>query len=323
MRRPFLILQQVDYSVRLTWELNHDEFQITNPAWQGFLKTLVPNAANGLGLTPDEVRIEPYKLLLYEKGSFFKPHKDSEKTPGMIGSLVVCLPSKHEGGAVHLSHAGNEQLFATAPSSAFDLTALAWYSDVTHQVKEVTSGYRLALTYNIVQKAGVGKSAGFFLQRQEQLRGLLARWPTEFPTVSKMVLFTDHKYTPKSLSASNLMKGRDRAVFESLRSLCAETGMYMFLANVQKRESDYGESNDDEEEEGIFLERLCTPDGKSVLEDVEIAEDDILGPDPYASRKPDKTEEGEYTGNESQPTMYRYYNSVGLQPFIYGFFLQN
>ena len=30
-----------------------------------------------------------YKMVLYEEGGFFKAHKDTEKEPGMFGSLVV------------------------------------------------------------------------------------------------------------------------------------------------------------------------------------------------------------------------------------------
>jgi hypothetical protein len=41
-----------------------------------------------------------YKLVLYEDGGFFKPHKDSEKEPGMFASLVVQLPCRHSSGAL-------------------------------------------------------------------------------------------------------------------------------------------------------------------------------------------------------------------------------
>lgn len=266
------------------------------------------DAANGLGLKPEEIRVEPYKLLLYEPGSFFKPHKDSEKAPGMIGSMVVCLPSPHEGGEVHLTHMGKKFVFVTAPSSSFDLKMLTWYSDVTHEVKQVTLGYRLALTYNIIQIIGPGKSATFFIQQQTQLRELLGRWSGEFSTMERLVFLTDHKYTPKSLSASNLMKGRDRAVFESLRNVCTETDIYICLANVQKTTSD--NDYDDDEEDEIHLECLCSTDGKLITRNVKIDEGDIITPDPYGGRNPDETEEGEFTGNASQPTMYRYYNSV-------------
>jgi hypothetical protein len=57
----------------------------------------------------------------------------------MLASLIIVLPSRFEGGEVHIS-----------PSSGFATSALDWYTDVTHEVKPVTSGYRLAISYNLV-----------------------------------------------------------------------------------------------------------------------------------------------------------------------------
>jgi len=37
-------------------------------------------------------------MLVYDQGSFFKSHRDTEKTDGMFGTLVVALPSAHRGG---------------------------------------------------------------------------------------------------------------------------------------------------------------------------------------------------------------------------------
>ena len=50
-----------------------------------------------LGVEPDHVRAELYKVLLYEPGSFFKKHRDTEKADGMFGTLVVQLPSRYIG----------------------------------------------------------------------------------------------------------------------------------------------------------------------------------------------------------------------------------
>lgn len=65
---------------------------------------------------------------------------------------MICLPSAHEGGDIILRHNGAEQRFSTA---MFQPTAACWYSDVTHEVLEVTSGYRLVLTFNLVQSPNV------------------------------------------------------------------------------------------------------------------------------------------------------------------------
>lgn len=51
----------------------------------------------------------------------------SEKAPGMFGTLVICLPSKHDGGDVHLTHSGQSRAFETAKSSEFDYSYIAWY----------------------------------------------------------------------------------------------------------------------------------------------------------------------------------------------------
>ncbi|KAK2058069.1 hypothetical protein LY76DRAFT_464858, partial [Colletotrichum caudatum] len=91
----------VDTSVRNTWELGHDQFELLNPDWPAFLAVVGAESARGLGLT--NIILGPHKLLLYEKGSFSKRHRDTEKEHGMVGTLVVCLLSEHMGGDVHVS----------------------------------------------------------------------------------------------------------------------------------------------------------------------------------------------------------------------------
>lgn len=44
----------------------------------------------------------------------------------MFGTLVICLPSEHVGGAVRLKHGMEEKKFDTAPLSAFNITYIAW-----------------------------------------------------------------------------------------------------------------------------------------------------------------------------------------------------
>jgi hypothetical protein len=68
----------VDTSVRKTWELNADQFELRNPAWTAFLKRLVKKVADGLGVIagPDAIEPKPYKLLVYEEGAMFKPHTE-------------------------------------------------------------------------------------------------------------------------------------------------------------------------------------------------------------------------------------------------------
>jgi len=60
--------------------------------------------------------------------------ESTEKVPGMFGTLVICLPSEHVGGAVRLDHQTQTQRLETEPFSKFNISYLAWYADVLHEV---------------------------------------------------------------------------------------------------------------------------------------------------------------------------------------------
>ena len=45
----------------------------------------------------------------------------------MFGTLVIVLPSPHEGGDVIVTHDGHSKVLETAPASAFETQTLAWY----------------------------------------------------------------------------------------------------------------------------------------------------------------------------------------------------
>ena len=134
----------VDEAVRKTWEIDGSQVSFLNKAWHGWLDSVVRRVAEDLGVAggPNYVRAELYKMLLYEEGAMFKPHKEyvalfplhrtsltsrsTEKTSNMFGTLIICLPSEHVGGAVHLTHGLKEKTFATDESSAFNITYTAW-----------------------------------------------------------------------------------------------------------------------------------------------------------------------------------------------------
>jgi hypothetical protein len=78
----------LDENVRKTLEIDANKVTLTNPRWEGALTKLVATVASGLGRDPGSTRANLYKLLLYEPGGFFKPHRDTEKEQGMFGTLV-------------------------------------------------------------------------------------------------------------------------------------------------------------------------------------------------------------------------------------------
>ncbi|RYP83663.1 hypothetical protein DL770_005356 [Monosporascus sp. CRB-9-2] len=303
----------VDESVRKTWELGRDEFRLAHqPDWDAFVADVLLRdvAEKGLGMQSSDIRAEPYKLLLYEEGSFFRRHRDSEKAPGMVGTLVVCLPARHDGGDVRLSHAGKSRVFATSRSSAYGLTALAWFSDVTHEITQVTSGYRLVLTYNIIQTGGPSKSAGSLAKQHKQLQKTISEWKVKYNSTKRLFYCLEHQYTQSRLSLENL-KGRDHAVCHSLYSLCLENGLYLLFVYLtySKEEGYYGG------EDSLTIRSMHGCNGSLIAEDLDVEQEEIIGNNPYEdghSRDPDSESEGEYTGNEGMPNTLRYHDTAAM-----------
>ncbi|KAK4183521.1 hypothetical protein QBC35DRAFT_393683, partial [Podospora australis] len=110
----------VGTSVRDTWELDSSMFVCRDARWPAFLDGIKRSVAQAMGISIP-IRAEIYKMLIYETGAMFKPHTDTEKIPGMFGSLVICLPSAHTGGTVLLKHCGQHKEFKTdgAPRSSW------------------------------------------------------------------------------------------------------------------------------------------------------------------------------------------------------------
>ncbi|KAH9923769.1 uncharacterized protein BXZ73DRAFT_79453 [Epithele typhae] len=92
------------------------------------------------------IRAELYKLNVYGEGEFFKAHADTPLGTNMVGSLVLCFPTAHEGGALFLRHGGKEWTFdanALLDGRTDALAYVAFFSDVEHEVAPVLSGHRV------------------------------------------------------------------------------------------------------------------------------------------------------------------------------------
>ena len=96
----------VDEAVRKTWEIDGSKVSFSNKAWHGWLDGVVKKAAEDLGVAggPNSVRADLYKMLLYEKGAMFKPHKEYTE-------YITCISfggadyQKHREGTGHVRNA--------------------------------------------------------------------------------------------------------------------------------------------------------------------------------------------------------------------------
>jgi hypothetical protein len=133
----------------------------------------------------------------------------------MVATLVVVLPCSYTGGALHVRHGGQEKIIDFSKTAA-DLDI--HYADCEHEVKPLTSGYRLCLVYNLIlTKAKQQITAPRTQDQISELSKVLHRWRTT-------------KYTVEGLSWSNL-KGADHAKAHVPRQF-SQARLYLHMLNL-------------------------------------------------------------------------------------------
>lgn len=195
----------VDTDIRKNWQIGAAGFALTNPQWTEAMQNAVDQIGKELGLSDCKIGFEPYKLLIYEAGSFFTAHRDTEKIPNMFATMVVNLPSAHQGGELIISHAGQSKSYSFTDGSLFASSFVAFYADCYHEVKPVTSGYRLCLIYNLAitnrkQQPDLTEQLGVIAEVEQVIQA----WK-ETPDASPMLSYLlDHSYSVQNLRMSNL-----------------------------------------------------------------------------------------------------------------------
>jgi predicted 2-oxoglutarate/Fe(II)-dependent dioxygenase YbiX len=244
----------VDTGVRRVWEIDADQILLANPQWRDVLKQAVGAAQTELGLENQKLQAHLYKLLLYEPGSFFLAHRDGEKRDRMVATLVIALPAAHEGGQLVVRHEGREEVIDFAPKSPFQAQFAAFYADCEHEIRPVTSGFRLALVYNLTlakskrtiaaPSCGEHIAAAARLLRQWSSRRPAAADSTTDSSPSKLAVLLDHQYTQAGLTY-HALKGIDRARAEVIFAAAREAGCDASLALVTYWESGSAEPSGD------------------------------------------------------------------------------
>jgi len=177
----------------------------------------------------------PYKFLIYGKGGHFLAHRDTEKLDAMFGSLVIALPSAHEGGCLTIRHDGREvRIDFSQTRDAFQYAA--FFADCEHAVEPVVSGFRCCLVYNLRLEKGTPRALN--LPEDQQARTL--RGPLENLMRSREGLLTavllEHGYTEANLRIANL-KGHDHSRARALLAAADKAGLVAHLALVTLHQS--------------------------------------------------------------------------------------
>ncbi|GEM_PF-1367071 len=221
----------VDTKVRDTFEIEPELLQFHNPGWKGWMEDLVDAVGEDLGIE-GKIRSELYKLLIYKKGGFFLRHRDSEKKKGMFGTLVLGLPSRHEGGALLVRHQGEEQRVSfDGDEGLYGLRFAAFYADCEHEVERIRKGFRICLIYNLFLVSPSSEAKPPSLRGKVSKLAFLFADLLEEGGVQKIAVPLAHQYTKEALREM-VLKGQDRTRVEVLRRVAKTLGYDCHLATL-------------------------------------------------------------------------------------------
>ncbi|RLN95234.1 hypothetical protein BBJ28_00021301 [Nothophytophthora sp. Chile5] len=237
----------MDENVRKSWQLRPEDVELKNPLWHNGMKKLSVTIADRLGYKGIPLQCLLYKMLVYDEGGHFLKHQDTEKEDGMVATLVIQLPSLHEGGDLVVYQGGKERArhdFGKVDGSAPYVPHYAvHYADAEHSVDKVTSGHRLVLIYSICLPPNMRYVLE--LQREGAVSADLTEPMKHMQEADEsFTLLLSHEYTDKSIKrmGSGALKGMDRERFKLLNdantALPEDKKLQLFIARL-KHKIDY------------------------------------------------------------------------------------
>ena len=93
-------------------------------------------------------------VLVYQKGGKFLTHKDTPRSPDLVGTLIVGLPIAHTGGEFVVNDGSSPVTYDwSGKADPAEVRWVALFSDVDHEIKPVKSGARVTLVYALHRTA--------------------------------------------------------------------------------------------------------------------------------------------------------------------------
>ena len=335
--------------MRRVWELDPDGFRWLNQRWNELVTKVVDDVQQALGLEDRKLVAQLYKLLLYEEGDFFLPHRDGEKQNGMVATLVIGLPSIYEGGELIVSHEDKQhEIVFTGAASGYELSYAAFYANCEHEIRPLRSGYRLCLVYNLTlakSRSKKGLSAPSYSGTAVAIGQLFRDHATDGAS-QKRVVALQHRYTQNGLTLDKL-KGIDRAWAQVLFEATEQTGWVAHLAlmtfwqcgtaegdydygyncdyDLCDRERGHGPYTTDDEalngckyemgevfDDSLSVNHWSDHQGKKVrLGEMSVEESEIISETPPEDWDPSSEEFEGYTGNAGM-TLERWYHRAAI-----------
>ena len=319
----------VDPSVRDCRQIAPDELCIAGRTWAETFSDVLHRTTVGLGCPEGAVTAELYKLLVYEPGGFFKPHRDTEKADGMVATLVISLPVSGTGGELIIRHQSRDTVVDMRTDEPSELVYAGFYADCEHEILPVTDGHRVCLVYNLMLQDGsiAPSEAPEYGAEIDLIAAELGARCRDPGTSGKLVWLLEHDYSAAGLSFGTL-KNVDAAIGRVLTAAANRAGcaLHATVMHVEETGSGWYDGYEDEVEDfadGEFhleeivevqcrLDGWARPDGAPADYDaLPLLAGELMPAGRLDPERPDSQRLLEASGNEGA-TLERFYRRAAL-----------
>ncbi|KAJ7124442.1 hypothetical protein C8R44DRAFT_980718 [Mycena epipterygia] len=217
-------------------ELSADKIRFQNPTWDAWFQKEAGLICTELTGKPVQPSYRFRNLVIESASGSTSP----ELSVDAIGTLVVILPSSFTGGQLECRHGLQSKTIDFAPDSQLSTSVLAAYSAVTIARRDITSGYRLSLIYDILQPDGDPKSMPPFPDMEKSaatLRKVMLEWTEESEIAA---YFLQRQYPAKKFNLKSLV-GSDAVLVAYLIRFAEELGFQLYVVQLELYQSKYGQ----------------------------------------------------------------------------------
>ncbi|OBT71766.1 hypothetical protein VF21_09404 [Pseudogymnoascus sp. 05NY08] len=274
----------VDLTTSKITELSPYQLETTNPGWEKAVEGIVAKVAKKLKVPGGVANVGflPCNMTLYGPGDMLKEHRESKKGKGVFGTLAICLPSKHKGGDLIVTHDDQVKVLSTEPQSAFGYSYIFWYANLITELTEISQGNRLVLMYDLIKIDSDGSenvldAPTSFWQKMDQLESAFQFWKSNFSeqasSCPKFLAYAlDNMYDEHKLSRV-ILQGDDYQRVNGLLQLCKRHGFIICLAKLQLR---VGRERGGQIREHLEVQRVVQLDGTKVFDVAPLDASDIV-----------------------------------------------
>lgn len=129
-----------------TYEIESSKIIIKNPLWDFSILSLANELAQAYSIC-GKLHLKQSKLILFTPGAKVDEIQFTDNS--VFGQLIIQFPSSFNGGEIIIEHGNSRFDYNFALNSEFNTQYVAYHKDIDYSMKEIKSGNRLCLFYDV------------------------------------------------------------------------------------------------------------------------------------------------------------------------------